>query len=97
MTYRVQIRMTGDDSYADVFNEDQSAAAACKEVFDNYFSQGWITDYNATIVSELIKDETIDFVSEEKWTDFKAEMATASGNQNVSQFNTKEITSESYV
>ena len=97
MTYRVNIRMTGTNSNLPVFDEAQAAAAACKVIFDNYVNQEWITNYSDNIISGTVKEETIDFISQQKWTDFKAEMSVASNNMNVSQFETKEIISESEV
>jgi hypothetical protein len=86
VTHRVTIRLDGDNSATETFDENVPIQNSCINIFTNYKNNNWIESYTETIIDSSTKNEIIDFDNADRWVAYRAELQAITGDSDVSVF-----------
>lgn len=86
MTHRVTIRLDGDNSATETFEENVPIQNSCINIFTNYKNNNWIESYTTSIIDSSSKNEIIDFDSADRWLAYRAELQAITGDSDITEF-----------
>jgi|TARA_X000001036_G_C20684552_1_gene807106 predicted secreted protein len=89
MTYQVKLELVAkndtDSGGSNTFKDNESGAA-CREIYNQYVTNKWITNFSIDSSSSTIKQQTINFDSAGRWDLYLTKMKEHSPSSEAHNF-----------